>query len=146
MKIPVRMTNKIHFSLFIKTIATAHNVFTVICDTIPINPPVNLNFEFSIGPHTNTLKPYNHVAYVTETSVWTKRSTTVKQLYSYHKQGYREARANKSMSSSRKKTPPRLSNRKVQKHLNQMTNMAYHQSRAANRVPLAKSSPGYRQG
>ena len=44
------------------------------------------------------------------------------------------------MPSSRKKTPLRLSNRKVQKHLDQMTNMAYHQSKAANRVPLAKES------
>ena len=41
------------------------------------------------------------------------------------------------MPSSRKKTPPRLSNLKFQKHLDQMTRMVYHQSRAANCVTLA---------
>ena len=44
------------------------------------------------------------------------------------------------MPSSRKKTPPRLSNRKVQKHLDQIPSMAYHRSRAAKRVTLAKES------
>ena len=110
------------------------------CNAIPVNPPFNLNFKFPIGPCRNPLKPYNHVECVKEVSVWTERSTTVKQLHSYHKQEHREAKANKSMPSSRKKTPPRSSNQKVQKHLNQMMNMAYHQSRAANRVPLAKES------
>ena len=42
------------------------------------------------------------------------------------------------MLFSRKKTPPRSSNFKVQKHLNQMTRMTYHQSRAAHHVILAK--------
>ena len=138
MKILVRMTNKNTFSLFTTTIATTHDAFTVMCDTIPINPPVNLNFKFPIGPRRTPLKPYNHVECVKEVSVWTKRSTSVKRLHSYYKQGHREARANKSMPSLRKKTPPRSSNRKVQKHLDQMTNMTYHQSRAANCVTLAK--------
>ena len=44
------------------------------------------------------------------------------------------------MPSSRKKTPPRSSNRKVQKHLDAFTNIAYHRSRAAHRVPLPKES------
>ena len=107
-------------------------------DAVPVDPPVNLNFKFPIGPRRTPLKPINHVDCVKEVSVWTKRSTTVKRLQSYHKQGYREARANKVMPSSRKKTPPRSSNRKVQKHLDQMTTIAYHRSRAADRVPLAK--------
>ena len=94
MKIPVRMTNKILFLLFIKTIATAHNAFTVMCNAIPVNPPVNLNFKFPIGPRRTPLKPYNHVECVKEVSVWTKRSTSVERLHSYHKQGYREAKAN----------------------------------------------------
>ena len=78
MKIPVGMTNKIDFPLFIKTIATAHDAFTVMCDAIPVNLPVNLNFKFSIGPCRTLLKPYNHVECVKEVSVWTKRSTSVK--------------------------------------------------------------------
>ena len=44
------------------------------------------------------------------------------------------------MPSLRKKTPPRLSNRKVQKHLDQMTSMEYHQSRAVYLVTLAEES------
>ena len=118
----------------------AHDASTVMCDDIPVIPDVNLNFNFPIGPRRNPLKPYNHVDCVQEVSVWTNCSTTMQQLHSYHKQGHRIARANKSMPSSRKKTPPRLSNRKVQKHLDQMTNMAYHQSRAADRVTLAKET------
>ena len=110
------------------------------CDAIPVDLPVNLNFKFPIGPRRNPLKPYNHVDCVQEVSVWTNRSTTVDRLHFYHKQGHRVARANKNMPSSRKKTPPRLSNRKVQKHLNQLTNMVYHRSRTHNRVPLAKES------
>ena len=118
-----------------------HNaVFTVICDDIPVNPPVNLNFNCLIGPCRNTLKPYNHIACVTETSVWTKRSTTVQQLGCYHKQGHRVARAYKEMPSTCRKTLPRSSNRKVQKHLEAITKTAYHQSRAVHRVPLAKES------
>ena len=109
-------------------------------DDVPVDPPVNLNFKFPIGPSRTPLKPINHVDCVQEVSVWTKRSTTVKRLQSYHKQGYREARANKVMPSTRKKTPPQSSNRKVQKHLEQMTNMAYHRSRAADRVILATES------
>ena len=140
MKIPVRMTNKNIFPLFIKTRATTHDKFTVMCNAIPVNPPINLNFKSPIGPRRTPLKPYNHVDCVQEVSVWTNRSTTVNRLHSYHKQGHRVARANKSMPSSCKKTPPRLFNRKVQKHLNQMTNIAYHQSRAADRVPLTKES------
>ena len=119
-------------------IVTAHNAFTVIYNNIPVNPPVNFNFNYPIGPHRSTLKPYNHVVCVTETSVWTKRSTTVPEIHSYHKQGYREARANKSMTSSRKKTPPRSSNFNVQKHLDKMTRTVYHRSRADHRVVLAK--------
>ena len=61
MKIPVRMTNKIHFSLFIKTIATAHDVFTVMCNAVPVNPPVDLNFKFPISHSRTLLQPYNHV-------------------------------------------------------------------------------------
>ena len=72
--------------------------------------------------------------------MWTNRSTTVDRLHSYHKQGHRVARANKNMSSSRKKTPPRSSNPKVQIHLNKMAEMAYHRSNAADRVPLATES------
>ena len=94
-------------------------------------PDVSLNFNFPIGPCRNPLKPYNHVDCVKEVSVWTDRSTTVDRLHSYHKQGHRVARANKSMPSSRKKTPPRSSNPKVQKHLNKMADMAYHRSKAA---------------
>ena len=124
--------------MFTTIIATAHNAFTVICDDIPVNPLVNFNFNFPIGPCRSTLKPYNHVACVMERSVWTKRSTNVKRLHSYHKQGYREARANKSMPSSCKKTPPQSSNFKVQKHLDQITRTAYHQRRAAHRVTIAK--------
>ena len=120
--------------------STAHDAFTVICDAKPVTQPINLNFKFPIGPRRNPLKPYNHVDCVQEVSVWTNRSTTVQQLHSYHKQGHRIKRENKSMPSSRKKPPPRSSNRKVQKHLDQMTNMAYHQSRAADRVPLARES------
>ena len=71
--------------MFIKIIATPHNGFTVVCNDIPVNPPVNLNFKFPIGPRTYPLKPYNHVECVKEVSVWTKRSTSVKQLHSYHK-------------------------------------------------------------
>ena len=109
-------------------------------DDVPVDPPVNLNFKFPIGPSRTPLKPINHVDCVQEVSVWTKRSTTVKRLQSYHKQGYREARANKVMPSTRKKTPPRSSNRKVQKHLDAVTNMMYHRSRAAHRIPLANES------
>ena len=127
-------------SLCLSQHSTAHDSFTVICDAIPVNQHVNLNFKFLIDPRRNPLKPYNHVDCVQEVSVWTNRSTTVQRLHSYHKQGHRKAKANKSMPSSRKKTPPRLSNRKVQKHLDQMTNMVYHWSRAANRVPLARES------
>lgn len=108
------------------------------CDAIPVNPPVNLNFKFQTGPWRTLFKPYNHVECIKEVSVWTKRSTTVKQLNSYHKQGHREASANKSMPSLRKKTPSRLSNQKVQKYLDQIMNMGYHQSRAADRITLAK--------
>ena len=72
--------------------------------------------------------------------MWTNRSTTVNQLQSYHRQGHRVERANKSMPSLRKKTPPRLSNWKVQKQLNQTTSMAYHRSNAADRVPLVTES------
>ena len=70
----------------------------------------------------------------------TKRSTSAQRLECYHKQGHRVERANKGMPSSRKKTPPRSSNRKVQKHLDAFTNIVYHQSRVAHRVPLAKES------
>ena len=126
--------------MFIKTIAIAHDAFTVMCNAIPVNPPINLNFKFPIGPCTNPLKPYNHVECIKEVSVWTKCSASMKQLHSYHKQGHRETKSNKSVPPSCKKTPPRSSNRKVQKHLDQMTNMAYHQSRAADRVTLAKES------
>ena len=140
MKIPVRMTNKIYCSLFIKTIATAHDTFTVMCNTIPVNLPVNLNFKFPIGPRITPLKPYNHVECVKEVSLWTKRSTSVKRLHSYHKQGHRESRTKKSIPSLHKKTLLHLSNQKVQKHLDQMMNMAYHRSRAVDRVPLANGS------
>ena len=109
-------------------------------DAVPVDPPVNLHFKFPIVPCRTPLKPINHVDCVKEVLVWTKRSTAVKKLKSYHKQSYREARANKVMPSLRKKTPPRSSNRKVQKHLDQMKNMAYHQSRAADCVPLVKES------
>ena len=126
--------------MFTPTIATPHNAFTIIFDDIHVNLHVNLNFNYPIGPCRNTLKPYNHVACVTEMSVWIKCSTTVQRLDCYHKQGHRVARANKSMSSSRKKTPPRSSNRKVQKHLDQITKTAYHQRRAIHRVHLAKES------
>ena len=64
--------------MFTTTKATAHNAFTVMCNAIPVNLPVNLNFKFPIGSHIIPLKPYNYVECVTETSVWTKRSTTVK--------------------------------------------------------------------
>ena len=110
------------------------------CDVIPVNPPVNLNFKFPIGPCRNPLKLYNHIECVKEVSVWTKRSTSVKLLHGYYKKRHREAKTNKFMPSLRKKTPSRSSNRKVQKHLDQMTNMSYHQSREADRVPLAKDS------
>ena len=109
-------------------------------EAVPVDPPVNLNFKFPIGPRRIPLKPINHVDCVKEISVWTKRLTTVKRVKSYHKQSVREAKANKSMPSSRKKTPPRSSNRKVQKHLNALTDIAYHRSRAADRVPLATKS------
>ena len=111
------------------------------CDDTPVMPDVNLNFNFPLGPYNrNPLKPYNHVYCVQEVSVWTDRSTTVNRLHSYHKQGHRVARANKNMPSSRKKTPPRSSNPKVQKHLNKMADMAYHRSKAADRLPLARES------
>ena len=42
------------------------------------------------------------------------------------------------MPSSRKKIASRSSNFKVQKYLDQITRTAYHQSRAAHRVILAK--------
>ena len=70
--------------------------------------------------------------------MWTHRLNTLNRLHSYHTQGHRVARANTSMPSLRKKTPPHLSNWKVQKHLNQTMNIVYHQSRAAGCVPLAK--------
>ena len=85
------------------------------CDAIPVNPPVNLNFKFPIGPCRNPLKLYNYIECVKEVSVWTKHWTTVDRLHSYHKQGHRGARANKSMSSSRKKISPRKGNRANQK-------------------------------
>ena len=44
------------------------------------------------------------------------------------------------MPSLRKKNLPRSSNLKVQKYLDQMTRMVYHQSRAAHCVTLAKES------
>ena len=110
------------------------------CNDTPVMPDVNLNFNFPIGPCRNLLKPYNHIDCVQEVSVWTDCSTTVDRLHSYHKQGHRVARANKNMPSSRKQTPPRLSHPKVQKHLNKMADMAYHRSKAADRVPLATES------
>ena len=64
--------------MFTTAIATPHDAFTVICDDIPVNLLVNLNLKYPIGPRRSTLKPYNHIACVTETSVWTKRSTTMK--------------------------------------------------------------------
>ena len=79
MKILIRMTNKNVFSLFTPKIATADDAFTKMCATIPVNPLVNLNFKFPIGPRRNPLKPYNHVECVKEASVWTKRSVTVKK-------------------------------------------------------------------
>ena len=109
-------------------------------DAVPVDPPVNLNFKFPIGPCRTPLKPYNHVDCVKEVAVWTKRTTAVQRLKSYHKQSCREAKAHKSMPSSRKQTPPRSSNRKVQKHLNAVSNMMYHRSNAAKRVPLATKS------
>ena len=127
--------------MFTTTIATPHNaVFTVICDEIPVNPSVNVNFNYLIGPHRNTLKPYNHLACVTETSVWTNSSTSLKRVNSYHNQQHRVIRANHAMPSSCKSTPPRSSNRKVQKLLETMMRTEYHQSRDAHRVPLAKES------
>ena len=76
-----------------------HNAaFTVICNNISVNPPVNVNINYPIGPRRNTLKPYNHVSYVTETSVWNKCSMSLQQLHSYHKQRHREANANHAMT------------------------------------------------
>ena len=63
--------------MFTTTIATPHSAFTVICNVIPVNLPIDLNFNYPIDPHRSTLKPYNHVACVTEMSVWIKRPTTV---------------------------------------------------------------------
>ena len=54
-------------------------------EAVPVDPPVNLNFKFPIGPHRTPLKPINHVDCVKEVSVRTKRSTAVKKLKSYQK-------------------------------------------------------------
>ena len=64
---------------------------------------------------------------------------SLKGLNNYHNQGHRVARSNYSMSSVFKSTPPRSSNRKVQKHLDTNTRVEYHRIRDAHRVPLAKN-------
>ena len=111
------------------------------CNDTPVMPDVNLNRNFPLGPYNrDPLKPYNHVDCVQEVSVWSDRATTLNRLHSYHTQAHRVARANKNMPSSRKQTPPLSSHPKVQKHLNKLADMAYHRSKAADRVPLARES------
>ena len=113
--------------MFTTAKAITHNaVFTVICDNIPVNSLINVNFKYPIGPYRITLKPYNHVVCVTVTFVWDKRSTSLKRVNNYHNQGHQVARANHAMLSSCKSTPTQLSNRKVQKYLDTMVRTEYH--------------------
>ena len=107
-------------------------------DTPP--PLFNINHRYSTGSHRNSLKPYTHIVSVKATLVWETRSASLKQLTSFHNQRYQVASFNYSIPSACKATPPRSSNRKVQKHIDTLAKVEYHQSRDADRIPLASES------